>query len=117
MDMLQYYGEGGRYHEAVRWGEILFFSGLTATDAGETVEQQAEAVLKKADSVLEKYGSDRDHVPRAEIFIRRAEDVTRFNQVWDRWIHQETAPARYLAVSQLGREEILVEVVLTAVVG
>lgn len=116
MDMLQYCGENGRYHEAVRWGEMLFFSGLTATDAGETIELQAEAVLKKVDNLLEKYGSDRDHLLRAEIFIRRPEDVAGFNRVWVRWIRQETAPARYLVVSQLGREEILVEAVLTAVV-
>lgn len=114
--MIERFGQGVRYHDAVCCNGFLFLSGLTDTDAGASIEEQAEGVLKKADVMLQKYGSDKDHILRAEVFVRNQEDVAGFNAVWDRWIHRETAPARYLAVSQLGREAILIEVVLTAVV-
>ena len=71
---------------------------------------------KKADAMLQAHGSDRDHILRAEVFVRDQADVATFNEVWDQWINRDTAPARYLAVSKLGREPILVEVVLTAAV-
>ena len=65
--------------------------------------------------VLEKYGSDRDHILRAEVYVRDQADVAGFNEVWDAWINPNTSPARYLVVSQLGRPAIRVEVIITAV--
>ena len=114
--MIERFGQGLRYHDVVSWNGLLFLSGLTDTDAGNTMRQQAEGVLKKADAMLQAHGSDRDHILRAEVFVRDQADVATFNEVWDQWINRDTAPARYLAGSKLGREPILVEVVLTAAV-
>ena len=107
--MIERFGQGLRYHDVVSWNGLLFLSGLTDTDAGNTMRQQADAMLQA-------HGSDRDHILRAEVFVRDQADVATFNEVWDQWINRDTAPARYLAVSKLGREPILVEVVLTAAV-
>lgn len=114
--MVERFGQGTRYHEAVRCGEILFLSGITATEAGDSIRLQAEEALKKVDAMLERCGSDRDHMLRAEIYVRDQADVADFNEVWDAWIHRDTAPARYLVVSQLGRPAIRVEIVITAAV-
>ena len=114
--MIERFGQGLRYHDVVSWNGLLFLSGLTDTDEGNTMRHQAEGVLKKADAMLQAHGSDRDHILRAEVFVRDQADVATFNEVWDQWINRDTAPARYLAVSKLGREPILVEVVLTAAV-
>ena len=114
--MIERFGQGLRYHDVVSWNGLLFLSGLTDTDAGNTMRQQAEGVLKKADAMLQAHGSDRDHILRAEVFVRDHADVATFNEVWDQWINRDTVPARYLAVSKLGREPILVYVVLTAAV-
>ncbi len=114
--MIERFGQGVRYHDAVKYGKILFLSGLTAVEAGDSMRLQAKETLKKAEAMLEKYGSDRDHILRAEIYVQEQTDVAEFNEVWDAWIHRDTAPARYLVVSQLGRPAIRVEIVLTAAV-
>lgn len=114
--MIERFGQGARYHDVVKCGELLFLSGLTDTTAGDTIQLQAEGTLKKADTILEKCGSDRNHILRAEIYVRDQSDVAGFNEVWDAWIDRNTSPARYLVVSQLGRPEIRVEVVITAAV-
>ena len=113
--MVERFGQGVRYHDVVKCGELLFLSGLTDTEAGDTIQLQAEGTLKKVTSMLEKYGSDRDHILRAEVYVRDASDVAGFNEVWDAWINPETSPARYLVVSQLGRPAFRVEIVTTAV--
>ena len=50
--MIERIGQGLRYHDVVSWNGLLFLSGLTDTDAGNTMRQQAEGVLKKADAML-----------------------------------------------------------------
>lgn len=114
--MVERFGKGIRYHDAVKYGGLLFLSGITATEAGDSIQLQAQAALKKVDAMLEKYGSDRDHILRAEVYVRDQADVAEFNEVWDAWIHQDTSPSRYLVVSQLGRPAIRVEIVVTAAV-
>ena len=113
--MVERYGQAVRYHDVVKHGDLLFLSGLTATEAGDTIQLQAAGTLKKVSAMLEKYGSDRDHILRAEVYVRDQADVAGFNEVWDAWINPNTSPARYLVVSQLGRPAIRVEVIITAV--
>ena len=86
--MIERFGQG-----LVSWNGLLFLSGLTDTDAGNTMRQQAEGVLKKADAMLQAHGSDRDHILRAEVFVRDQADAATFNEVWDQWINRDTAPA------------------------
>lgn len=112
--MIERFGQGSRYHDAVKCGKLLFLSGLTATEAGDSIRLQTQETLKKVDETLEKYGSDRNHILRAEVYVREQADVAEFNEVWDAWVHRDTAPTRYLVVSQLGRPAIRVEIVITA---
>lgn len=112
--MIERFEGNGRYHNVIRWKDMLFLSGQTATEAGDTAAEQAKACLKKIDGLLEKYGSDKNHILHADVYLREQKDSAAFNQVWDAWMDAETAPTRALVVSQLGREPILVEIVVTA---
>ncbi|MBR4907354.1 MAG: RidA family protein [Clostridia bacterium] len=111
---MERFGKGVRYHEAIRHNGILYLSGVTATDAGDTIRTQARSVLAKIEDMLNKYGSSKDCILHADIYLRDSRDVGAFNEEWDRWICREMSPTRALIVTKLGREPILVEIVVTA---
>ena len=112
---MERFGKGIRYHEAIRHNGVLYLSGVTATDAGETIGTQTRAVLAKIEGMLNRYGSSKDRMLHANVYLRDSCDVGAFNEEWDHWICAETSPTRALTVTRLGREQILVEIVVTAV--
>lgn len=114
--MLERIQGNGRYHNAIRMGSLLFLSGQTATERGEGIEAQSEGTLEAVEELLLRNGSDKDHILHADVYIRDRKDVPAFNKVWDQWVNKETAPTRACMVSELGRHDILVEVVVTAAV-
>lgn len=114
--MLQRYESNGRYHNVLRFNDLLFLSGQTATEAGDDITKQSIGVLKKIDALLEKYESDKEHILHADIYLRNQEDVSAFNTVWDSWVSSGYEPTRACMVTELGRPAILVEIVVTAAV-
>ena len=112
--MIKRYGGNGRYHNAVICNGVLYLSGQTATEAGDDIALQSEGTLKKISRILEEYGSDKDHILHADVYVRNQTDVQAFNAAWDAWINPDTAPSRACMVTALGRPPILVEVVVTA---
>lgn len=106
----------GRYHNVIRHNDLLFFSGQTATEAGNDLRGQTQMTLAKIDHLLEKYGSDRANILHADVYPREQEDVKVFNEVWDQWAPKEKEPTRACMIAKLGREPILVEIVIIAAV-
>lgn len=51
----------GRMSRVVKYGDMLFLSGVTAGQAGESVEEQTKAVLARIEELLEQHGSDKEH--------------------------------------------------------
>ena len=49
----------GRMSRVVKYGDMLFLSGVTAGQAGESVEEQTKAVLARIEELLEQHGSDK----------------------------------------------------------
>ena len=113
--MIKRYEGGGRYHEVIVCNNMIFLSGQTATEVGDDIVQQSTRTLEKIEELLIKYGSDKDHILHADVYVRDQSNVAAFNAVWDAWINSETAPTRACMVCNLGRAPILVEVVVTAV--
>lgn len=114
--MIERFESNGRYHNVIRFQDILFFSGQTATDAGDGIEAQAAGVLRKIDALLDQYGSDKRHILHADVYLRNQNDVVSFNNVWDGWIDPAAAPTRACIVTALGRPQILVEIVVVAAI-
>ena len=113
---MERFEKNSRYHQVIRHEGILYLSGQTATDAGDDILSQSKATLNKIDQLLGKYGSDRTYILHADVYLQNQEDVSAFNAVWEQWIDSETAPTRACIVSKMGRDSILVEVVVTAAV-
>ncbi|MEG1782615.1 MAG: RidA family protein [Oscillospiraceae bacterium] len=104
----------GRYSKVVEHGGIIYISGQTCSDPKGDIKQQTAEVLEKIDAILEKYGSDREHLLTATIYIK---DMTLFkdmNSVWDNWVIPDNEPVRACVEAKLAASSLLVEVVCSA---
>jgi len=113
---MERYDGNGRYHNAIIYNGLLFLSGQTATEAGDDIALQSAQTLEKVSKALNQYGSDKDHILHADVYVRDQDYVGAFNAAWDAWVNPETAPTRACMVTGLGRPAILVEVTVIAAV-
>jgi 2-iminobutanoate/2-iminopropanoate deaminase len=89
----------GPYSQAVRYGDLLFISGMLAIDAatGELItgdiEAQAALVLENIKAVVEAGGMSLKNVVKATVFLKDMNDFGKFNEVYSRYF-SEILPAR-----------------------
>ena len=74
----------GRMSKVVEHNGTLYLSGLT-NDEGDMKEQTA-AVLAKAETILNQYGSDKNHILSATIYVKDMALFADMNSVWDAWV-------------------------------
>lgn len=114
--MVKRFDSNGRYHSAILFHDTLYLSGLTAADAGDDIVSQTKATLEKLEKTLEKYGSSKEQMLHADIYLPEQSYVAAFNEIWDAWVVPGTEPTRACMIAKLGRPQILVEIVVTAFV-
>lgn len=112
--MVKRFDSNGRYHSAIIFHDTLYLSGLTAADAGDDIVSQSKAVLEKLEKTLEKYGSNKEQILHADVYLVDQELVQSFNEIWDAWVVPGKEPTRACMIAKLGRPQILVEIVVTA---
>lgn len=105
----------GRMSRAVRHNGMLYLCGQTDTTAND-VQGQTKAVLAKIEDLLNKYGSDKDHILTATIYVKTMNDFAAMNEIWDAWVNNGFEPARACVQAEMARPEILVEIVVAAAV-
>jgi enamine deaminase RidA (YjgF/YER057c/UK114 family) len=113
MEIKRYEGTG-RMSRAVIHNNTVYLCGQTHAE-GDVKEQTAE-VLKKVEDLLNKYGSDKNHILSANIYLRDMKDFADMNSVWDAWIEDGNEPARACVEARMARESLLVEITIVAAV-
>lgn len=103
----------GRMSRAVRFNNTLFLCGQTDTTSDD-VQAQTRAVLAKIEDLLNKYGSDKDHILSATIYIKSMGDFAAMNEVWDAWVTNGCEPARACVQAEMANPRILVEISIIA---
>jgi enamine deaminase RidA (YjgF/YER057c/UK114 family) len=83
--------------------------------AGDTVAEQTKDCLSRVEALLAKVGSSPDRILQAIIWLSDMNDFDEMNGVWDAWVPQGQAPARACGEARLAREELRVEIIVTAV--
>lgn len=89
----------GPYSQAVRWGNLLFCSGVVPVDpaTGQLVEAdievQARRILENIKMLLEDSGTCLCNVIKATVFLQDMNDFKRFNGVYAEYF-PENQPAR-----------------------
>ena len=82
----------GRMSRAVRHNGMLYLCGQTDTTAAD-VQGQTKNVLAKIEDLLNKYGSDKDHILTATIYVKTMNDFAAMNAVYAQ-TYQKDMPAR-----------------------
>ena len=100
----------GPYSQAVRYGDLLFVSGMIALDpgtgemAGADMEAQAVQVLENLKAIVEAAGMSLQNVLKSTVFLRDMNDFAKFNEIYGRYF-AEAPPAREtVQVARLPRD-------------
>ena len=94
---------------------IVYVGGLTAGDASQDIKGQTAQVLEKIEHYLGLGGSDKSRMISAQIWLKDIErDFAGMNEVWDKWLAAGTQPVRATGESKLARNDLLVEIIVTA---
>lgn len=100
----------GPYSQAVRYGDLLFVSGMIALDqktgtmAGEGIEEQTIRVLENLKAVIEAAGMGLTNVLKSTVFLKDMNDFAKFNEIYGSYF-KEAPPAREtVQVAKLPRD-------------
>lgn len=109
------------YTDAVRFGNLLFISGMVGVDAqgrvigrGDVVAQ-ARATFANMQRILEAEGASFADVLKVTVYLRNVEDRARINPVRAEFFGDARPASTLVEVSKLVAPELLIEV--EAVVG
>jgi enamine deaminase RidA (YjgF/YER057c/UK114 family) len=109
------------YAQAVRVGDLILTCGVAPFDdtgalvGPGDVDAQARQVVSNLDTLLRTAGSGLGGIVRQHVYLRRAEDVPRFQRLRGE-LYRPPYPASVLVVvGALAEEEMLVEIAAEAV--
>jgi 2-iminobutanoate/2-iminopropanoate deaminase len=109
------------YTDAVRFGNVLFVSGLTAHDAeghlvgGTDAAEQTRQILKNLTLVLDQAGATMADVLKVTVFLTDINDRAAINPVRQEFFGSARPASTLIEVSRLALPEMKVEI--EAVVG
>jgi len=109
------YESNGRFCQAVAYGGLLYTSGLVAIEQN-TFAAQTQDLFAKIDAVLEKYGSSRDNILSASVYLQSADFTAEFNELWLKWVVPGHEPVRTCIVTEMVHPAILVEISVIAAI-
>lgn len=110
------YESNGRMSRAVEYGGVLYLCGHVAPPEIVTAKEQTKYIVNRIESVLEKYGSDKNRILTATIYLKDIADFAEMNEVWDAWIDKDSCPARTCVEAVLAGDAFLVEITVTAAI-
>jgi 2-iminobutanoate/2-iminopropanoate deaminase len=100
----------GPYSQAVRYGDLLFVSGMLGMDpktgefSGPDVETQAMRSLENLKAVIEAAGMGLQNVLKSTVFLKDMNDFAKFNEIYGRYF-KDAPPAREtVQVARLPRD-------------
>jgi len=105
-----------RMSRIVEYNGVVYLAGIVSDDKELDIKGQAKRVFAIAEERLLEAGSDKEHILRAEIFVKDIDrDFVGFNEIWDGWVSKENPPARACVEANMASVNTLVEIIFTAV--
>lgn len=105
---------GDRMSQAVIHNSIVYTAGQVAT--GDSVAEQTADILSQIDVLLAEAGTSKENMLTATIWLSDISTFAEMNIVWDAWVPKGNAPARACVEAKLAREELLVEIQVSAAI-
>ena len=111
-----------RKHTNARMSQLVIHNGIAYLAGqvgapGASVTEQTTAVLASIDALLAEAGTDKTKLLTAQIWV--ADIATQFadmNAVWDAWVPEGCAPARWTGEAKLATPDYHVEIIVTAAI-
>ena len=103
-----------RMSKIVSHNNTLYLSGQVADDVSQGIEEQTKSCLSKIETLLQNSGSSKSHLLTTTIFLRDMRHFAAMNKIWNKWIIDGEKPARACVEARMARNEILVEIIVTA---
>ncbi|MCG4453391.1 RidA family protein [Pseudomonas sp. MMS21-TM103] len=112
-----------RINPTKRWSDITVFNGIAHfveiadADTKADIKGQAEQIFAQAEQSLKKIHSDKTRILSATIYLTNFTNLTAFNELWDAWLEEGTAPSRACVKAELANPDYLVEISFVAAAG
>lgn len=107
----------GCYSKAVRINDqFLNLSGMVCDDNSQDLATQTRETLANINAALEQYGSDKNHILTATIYLKNVEDFEIMNREWAAFFNGENLPTRTTVQAAMVEPEYLIEVTVSAVI-
>ena len=109
----------GRLSRAVIYNGVIYISGLTTRGAGGEngdIIEQTQLVLDKIEQVLLQYGSGKDKLLSATIYLKDISMKDAMDSVWKNWLVPGKEPARTTVQASLSENKKLIEISMIAAV-
>lgn len=100
----------GRYSKVVENNGILYISGQVCNDPTGDIKEQTAETLAKIEEILTKYGSDKEHMLSANVYIKDISLFKEMNSIYDAWVVKDNEPARVCVEAKLANPSLLVEI-------
>lgn len=110
--MIERIETGARMSKIVKHNSVAYLCGQVGD--GDTVADQTRDCLARVEALLSKAGSSKEQMLQAVIWLADMADFAEMNAVWDAWVPEGHAPARACGEAKLARQELKVEIIVTA---
>lgn len=104
------------YTDAVRFGNLLFISGIAPLDAdlnvvgGDDVVAQARCVFEAIGKILERAGGGYEHVLKVTVYLTDVNDRTKINPIRKEFFGKTLPASTLIGVKELAIPGMKVEV-------
>ena len=107
---------GPRMSQAVVHNGIVYLAGQVGAE-GADAATQTETILGKIDELLARAGTDKTKLLTAQVWCAdMGRDFAEMNRVWDAWVADGCAPARWTGEARLATDGYRVEIIVTAAI-
>lgn len=103
-----------RYSQIVIHNDVVYLSGVVAASADKNVANQTRDILEKIDDLLVEAGTHKSRLLTASVRLADISKAADMNTAWDKWLDAENKPTRATVESRLLRDELAVEIQVTA---
>ena len=110
--MIERHGTGARMSKIVKHNGVAYLCGQVGD--GATVAEQTRDCISRVETLLVQAGSSPERMLQVIIWLADMADFAEMNEVWDAWVPEGHAPARACGEARLARDDLRVEIIVTA---
>ena len=101
-----------------RWSDLTIHNNtlylVEVPAKSEGIIEQTKEVLNSIEQILAANGSGKDAILMTTIYLSDIANIDLFNQVWDDWLPEGSAPVRACVEVKLAKRQYLVELQVVA---